>query len=910
MADIVSAITGVVQCFSPCFNPLATHVGYVSKFDDNFNELRVALRDLVAKRDDVIRRVDEEELRGRVRLEEVKSWFLKVDPAIEKANKLVNDASDVQQRRSTSGCYCNNITSTYRCGKKIPKMVSEVRKLFLEQNSQVLTRQATLPVVVVVEVEEPAQQIVGFDTKLASTWSLLMDEGTRMLGLCGMGGIGKTTLLTLINDEFSKLNDKFDVVIWVDVSKDVDIGQIQDAIAKRLGLYDENWRQKIQGEKKGEILRVLKNMKPRFVLLLDGLWEVVSLSDIGIPSRGKQNKIVYTTRRKAVCASMGGIHIEVECLAEKDALDLLKQISGRDTLTGDMLDLAKEIARKCYCSPLAIQVIGKCLSSKTTEEEWRDVFNDLVRFPDQLEGMVENMLGVLKVSYDNLKEEDERPCFLYCALFPMAYSFHQDELVEYWIGESIIELGDGRERAKRRGVKIIETLVGAGLLLKDDECKQKVYMHSMIRDMALWIVSEIRDGKRFFVKTDAGLETLPGDINWTIVSKMSLMNNKIASIAESGSVVFPNPDRLVTLFLQNNELVNIVGRFFQVISTLVVLDLSHNPGIIELPNDIERLVFLRYLNLSGTRINNLRGIQELIQLIHLDLESTSNLRDISLILRLQRLQVLRFYGSKASLDLLLLEHLKHLKRLGGLELLTITVGKEDVLEAFLESELAGCTRGIYLEGLKVSGASFEATLGKLSSLSKLGLKECDITESETELEENTRNQCSSSSPRPSPSPSPSNQITPRTTWFKNLSSVALLSCEHIQDLTWLIYAENLEALSIALSRNMEELISEEKAAGVGVEPFRKLQVLGLHYLDELKSIYWSPLSFPSLQEVHITHCPKLRKLPLNSTSVTKIDDLIIEMDDGWTERIVWENGAGDRFRRAIRTASVSQTHQV
>ncbi|CAN7043873.1 unnamed protein product [Brassica rapa subsp. trilocularis] len=894
MTDIVSAISGVVQCFSPCFKSLAGHAGYISKFDGNLTQLKDALIKLEAKLNDVKHKVADEELRGKVRLDEVKGWLSEVDTIKTKTDRLVADASAVQQRRSTPGCCCNNITSTYRCGKKISKMLSEVKQLESKQFSQGLTRQATLPVV----IEEPAQQTVVINRQLDSTWSLLMEERTRTLGLYGMGGVGKTTLLTLINNKFVEVEDRFDVVIWVDVSKDVDILKIQDDIGRRLGLYDENWREKAQREKRVDINKVLKDRKPRFVLLLDDLWKEVNLSGIGIPFSQEEHKIVFTTRYEDVCKNMKGIYREVECLAEEDALALLTRISGRDTLTGEMLVLAKEIARKCYGLPLALQVIGKCLSSKTTEDEWRGVLEDLVRFPDQLEGMVENMFGVLKVSYDNLKEEDERSCFLYCALFPMAYRIHQDDLVEYWIGEGIIKVRDGRDRAKKRGVQIIETLVGVGLLLKDEESKQKVYMHNMIRDMALWMVSKIRDGKMFYVKTDAGLSTLPYVTDWTTVSKMSLMNNKIASIAESPAVVFPNPDRLETLLLRNNKLVDIVGRFFQVISTLVVLDLSHNPGILELPSDISRLVSLRYLNLSGTRINNLQGIQKLMQLIHLDLESTSNLRDISLISALQRLQVLRFYGSRASLDLPLLEHLKHLKRLGGLELLTITVGKEDVLEAFLGSELAGCTRGIYLDGLKVSGASFEATLGKLSSLSKLGLKECDITEPETELEENTRNQCSSSSP------SPSNQITPSITWFKNLSSVELLSCENIQDLTWLIYAANLETLSIIVSPKMEELISEEKATGVGVEPFRRLQVLDLHYLDELKSIYWSPLSFPSLQEVHITHCPKLRKLPLNSTSVTKIDGLIIEMDDGWTDRIEWENGAADRFGRIIRTASV------
>lgn len=117
---------------------------------------------------------------------------------------------------------------------------------------------------------------------------------------------------------------------------------------------------------------------------------------------------------------------------------------------------------------------------------------------------------------------------------------------------------------------------------------QKVYMHNMIHEMALWIVSAVREGRRFLVKTDTGLTNLPYETDWITVTKMSLMNNEIASIADSS--LFPNPDRLVTLFLQNNKLVDIVGRFFQVLSTLVVLDLSHNPGITELPGDIKWLV--------------------------------------------------------------------------------------------------------------------------------------------------------------------------------------------------------------------------------------------------------------------------------------------------------------------------------
>lgn len=892
MAEFVSAICSVVQCLTPCFNSWAAHARYVSKFDGYLNELRNALRDLEAKRNDVKHKVDDEELTGKVPLDEVKRWLSKFNTIKTETDRLVADASAEQQRRTTSGCCCNNITSTYRCGKKLSKMLREVQQLYSEQFSQGLTRRGTIPVV----VEEPVRQTVGLDTKLASTWSLLMDEGTRMLGLYGFGGVGKTTLLTLISNKFVEVEDKFDVVIWVDVSKDVDILKIQDDIGKRLGLDDEKWCKETQRGKSLNIRRVLKEKKPRFVLLFDGLWKGVSLSAIGIPLRGKEYKIVFTTRQKDVCQKMGGIYRKVECLAEKDALDLLTQISGRDSLTSEMLSLAEKIAKKCYGLPLALQVIGKCLSSKTTEDEWRGVHEYLVRFPDQLEGMVD-MFGVLKLSYDNLEEGDAQSCFLYCALFPMAYSIHQDELVEYWIGEGIIEVGRRRDRAKNRGAQIIDTLVRAGLLLKDDESNPKVYMHNIIREMALWIVSEIKDGQMYLVETDAGLRTLPPNTDWTIVSRMSLMNNDIQDIPDDPE--FPDQALLMTLFLQNNKLVEIGCRFFVVMSALVVLDLSLNPDITKLPDQISELVSLRYLKLFGTRIKFLpEGFSKLLKLIHLDLELTSNLRSIRQISGLLKLQVLRFYGSAAALDGSLL---KNLERLKSLQFLTITVREVDVLNAFLGSkELPRCTQGLDLGGLEISGVSgksFAATFGELVTLSKLRMTDCDIKESDIEWEENIKVQCSS--------PVPSNQIIPRTIWFKNLSAVVLHSCLGLKDLTWLMYAANLESLEVKTSPKMKEVISQQKAGDLGVEPFQNVQVLELGFLNELESIYWTSLLFPRLQNVTITECPKLRKLPLNSTSVERVDALRIEVDDGWLVGVEWENGAEERFRLAIHTASIS-----
>ncbi|XP_002863349.2 probable disease resistance protein At5g47250 [Arabidopsis lyrata subsp. lyrata] len=516
-----------------------------------------------------------------------------------------------------------------------------------------------------------------------------------------------------------------------------------------------------------------------------------------------------------------------------------------DGLNNEISDIAKKIVAKCCGLPLALEVIRKTMASKSTVYQWRRALDTLESYPSEMKGTEKGIFQVLKLSYDYLETKNAK-CFLYCALFPKAYYIKQDELVEYWIGEGFIDEKDGRGRAKDRCYEIIDNLVGAGLLL---ESNKKVYMHDMIREMALWIVSEFRDGERFVVKTDAGLSQLPDVTDWTNVTKMSLINNEIKNIPDDPE--FPDQTNLVTLFLQNNKLVDIVGRFFQVLSTLVVLDLSWNLQITELPKGISELVSLRLLNLSGTSIKNLpEGLRVLSKLIHLNLESTSNLRNVGLISELQKLQVLRFYGSAAALDSCLLKILEQLK---GLQLLTVTVNNDSVLEEFLGStRLAGMTQGLYLEGLKVPFAA----IGELSSLHKLELVNCDITESGTEWEGKRRDQYA-------PSTS-SSQITPSNPWFKDLSAVVINSCIHLKDLTWLIYAANLESLSVESSPKMTELINKEKAACVGVDPFQELQVLRLHYLKELGSIYGSQVSFPKLKlnKVDIENCPNLHQRPL------------------------------------------------
>lgn len=89
------------------------------------------------------------------------------------------------------------------------------------------------------------------------------------MGLYGMGGVGKNTLLKNINNNF--LNDPPNnyYVIWVVVSKDHTLEKIQNDIGEKVGCTGDKWRNKNSQQRAEDILKVLS--KKKFVLLLDDI---------------------------------------------------------------------------------------------------------------------------------------------------------------------------------------------------------------------------------------------------------------------------------------------------------------------------------------------------------------------------------------------------------------------------------------------------------------------------------------------------------------------------------------------------------------------------------------------------------------------------------------------------------------
>lgn len=546
--------------------------------------------------------------------------------------------------------------------------------------------------------------------------------------------------------------------------------------------------------------------------------------------------------------------MQVKCLKEDQAWELFKGKIGDNTLRRVPVELARKVAEKCHGLPLALSVIGETMASKTTVQEWEDAIDTLTRNAAEFSDMENDILPILKYSYDNLKHEHIKSCFLYCALFPEDCKIDKEWLIDYWICEGFMGEYQDLRIAINKGYGVLGTLIGANLLLEVDT--ETVVMHDVVREMALWIASDLGKNKEnFVVQARVGLRQVPRVKNWGAVRRMSLMNNDIEEMTCSSKCC-----EITTLLLQHNEnLKNLSGEVIQYMRKLLVLDLSSNSSIKGLPEQISELTSLQYLDLSYTSIEQLPvGFQELKKLTHLNLTHTRRLFSVSGISKLSSLRSLKLYGSNVRVDVNLV---KELQLLEHLQVLTIDVSTKLGLKQISgDRRLVNC---IYrLSTLNFQEKPFNLSLPvSMKNLREFCLANIHVSDMKWDGSEIDS----------------SDLLNPTLPCFTNLSKVYIYDCKSIKDLTWLLFAPKLVSLSIGSLGKLEEIINKEKATKLTGDsvPFKKLEELNLGKLPRLESIYWSPLPFPLLRRIEIRNCPKLRKLPLNATSVSRIEKLSI-----------------------------------
>ncbi|XP_062105374.1 probable disease resistance protein At5g63020 [Humulus lupulus] len=894
MGNCISISVPFDAIFSNCYKSTVAQASYVHNLKENLKALEKASEELTDVKNGLVRRVKIAEEEDQLTcLETVQRWISRAEAMEIEAQELLQRGSQESIRLCLWGCCPKNYKSSYKYGKKVSRKITEVTELKGEGVFEVVAERG--PIALVVEV--PDEPTVGMEPIFDRVWTKLNEENVRIMGLYGMGGVGKTTLLRKINNNFLNSQNEYHV-IWVVVSKDHTIENIQNSIGEeiRLSCEEDTWKNKTCQQKSKDIFNVLK--KKKFILFLDDIWERIDLVEVGIPSPNRQNgsKLVFTTRSMEVCSSMSvDKQVEVKCLPWEESWKLFQEKVGKEALSvhPDILHLAKQVAKECGGLPLTRTTIGRAMACKRTPQEWRYAIQILKNSASSFSGMGDKVFPLLKFSYDNLSSEKVRSCFLYCSLFPEDWRINREDLIYKWMCEGFLDECSDYESLQGQGYTIIGSLLYACLLEEVGETRVK--MHDVIRDMALWIACGCEKADHTcLVKANVELKE-PMIESWNEVERISLMKNCIESL--SGSPTCPN---LSTLFLQQNKLHQVSGSFFKFIPKLTVLDLSKNDSLTRLPMEISKLVSLQYLNLAATAIKELPGeLKNLKMLKYLNLDYLRNLNVIpeGVISSFSRLQVLQMFrcGTKSGemvedrvecggSELLVqeLESLKHIMTLG------VSIKYGTALDRLMASQmLLNSTQSLFLHFERTWQFLNLSTLLRMERLEKLYLFKCSrLEELKIDWEWKRREECSSHVP--SPSRCSTNHL------FPILRQVSVHYCPNLKELTGLAFAPNLQLLNVNKCRALEEIIRLEKLGDAPKEvkclqPFLKLESLALRALPKLKNIYPKPLPFPCLNFFQVRDCEELKKLPVGSTVTKMRPDLKIWGRESWWNELEWED---------------------
>ncbi|XP_040375716.1 disease resistance protein RUN1-like [Rosa chinensis] len=328
-------------------------------------------------------------------------------------------------------------------------------------------------------VEEISQQVlkftylngdkylVGIESRLKHMEELLCvgESDVRMIGIWGIGGLGKTTIAKSVYNKFSH---KFEGSCFLENVRDRSLkyGGLKKLqkflLSKTLGLRDLE----VNSLDEGSIMIKERLSHRRVFLVLDDVNDLDQLKSLVGKSNwfGSGSRIIITTRDKHMLHDVNHIY-QVEKLSHSEALELFNfnAFKGKGQM-GDYVELIDKVI--CYAEglPLVVEVMGSYLRGRSTYT-WKDALESCKRDP--------KFQQVLKLSYDAL-EPSMKEVFLHIACF--------------FKGKNKNYVMDILEGCDLRPKHSIEVLIEKALISITEA--NGVWMHDVLEEMGKEIVCQ------------------------------------------------------------------------------------------------------------------------------------------------------------------------------------------------------------------------------------------------------------------------------------------------------------------------------------------------------------------------------------------------------------------------------------
>ncbi|KAM5574111.1 hypothetical protein ABKV19_013560, partial [Rosa sericea] len=515
-----------------------------------------------------------------------------------------------------------------------------------------------------------AENLVGIYSRLQPV-NFLLDVGVddvRFIGIWGMGGIGKTTMVRAVYERISR-EFEFSFLL-TDVRNSVEksgLLNLQEQLLSGIWTKKANISDPHEG---ATIIRRLLGHK-KVLLILDDVNHSSHLKYLAGNQEwfGSGSRVLITTRNEHLLIRHGvERRLKVEELNHDDSLQLFSwKAFKRGHPEEDFLGLSEYVISYAKGLPLALEVLGSFLHGRD-QSEWNSALGKLGRVCNL------EIFDILKISYNDLDSE-EKKIFLDIACFFNG----QDK-------DRVIEVLTSCNFSAIIGIKVLTER--SFLTLSNG----RLWMHDLLREMGheivhlespnepgrcsrLWLLEDVKHvltkitGTEaiegiFVDSTESGVDVDVTPKSFSMMSKLRYLKIKngnlpkgLDSLPNSLRILdwtmYPlkslpshfNPQKLLELSL-SHSCIKHVRLGTEPLYNLKTINLSHSLKLVNTP-DFKGMPYLENLFLEGCiRLYELdRSIEVLERLTVLNVKDCKNLVHFASSVRgLKSLKVLNLSG--------------------------------------------------------------------------------------------------------------------------------------------------------------------------------------------------------------------------------------------------------------------------